>query len=96
MPNVNHDVRFFTRAIESRVVENSIRAQTNILRAVPDKEVQRPHNQQREQGYYLTRCAPAIVTDDRLQPWEQQDRSDTNAGKGDAHCEPSAAREPVR
>ena len=69
--------------------------QAEILRPLGHDQVDR---QQHEQGHQPERPAgapPAILQDDRLQPRQDQDRADADAGKGDPGRKRAAAHEPV-
>jgi hypothetical protein len=74
----------------------AVRLEPQILRTPPQQQVQRRQQAEHEQPERGAGRAPAGPGDQPLDPGQQHDRADPDAGEGDAERQSAAAHEPPR
>ena len=74
----------------------AIGQEADILGPSSQHEIQRDQHAQHQKAERPAGGAPAGSRDERLQPRQEDDRADADAGEGDAHRQTAPAHEPVR
>ena len=82
------------RACDRRRI--AVRAQADVGRALAQQQIERKQQHRGDDREHQAGPAPAVARDHDLQPRQQDDRSDADAGERDAEREPAPPHEPVR